>query len=185
MTRRHAAALLLAVAAVAPALTAAPAMAAEPGAVRRDPCLTGQWRMGPAASLELLSALVPIPGWLVTNGTITTSFNGGRMTYGSTLFILEGSLGDAQSLKAEAMWLNESTYRTRGGKIITGPVSSEISFGDLTGTKNGEAFTVPGPPARTETLPGGATPYTCTRTTLKWPVPVSSGGTTMATFRRA
>ena len=55
----------------------------------------------------------------------------------------------------------------------------------MTGTKDGETFTVPGPPGRTETLPGGATPYTCTRTTLKWPVPLGAGGTTVMTFRRA
>jgi hypothetical protein len=159
--------------------------AAEPTAVVRDQCLTGQWRMGPEASTQLLRELVPVPGWLVTNGTITTSFRNGRMIYGSTLFILEGALGPAKSLKAEASWINESTYRTRGGKIITGPVSSELSYGDFTGTKDGETFSVPGPPGTTETLPGGATPYTCTRNTLKWPVPLGSGGTTTATFRRA
>ena len=166
-------------------LASGTAVGAEPTAVRRDPCLAGQWRMTPEASTRLLRELVPVPGWLVTDGTISTSFRDGRMVYGSTLFILEGTLGPGQSIKAEASWINESSYRTRGGKIITGPVSSEISYGDMTGTKDGETFTVAGPPGKTETLPGGATPYTCTRTTLKWPVPLGSGGTTTATFRRA
>ncbi|MBK9740739.1 MAG: hypothetical protein IPO93_14855 [Actinobacteria bacterium] len=165
--------------------TTAAATATRPPTVARDPCLAGQWRMSPAASTQLLRELVPVPGWLVTNGTITTSFRDGRMIYGSTLFILEGTLGAGQSIKAEASWINESSYRTRGGKIVTGLVSSEISYGDLTGTKDGETFSVPGPAGRSETLPGGATPYTCTRSTLKWPVPVGAGGSTMATFRRA
>ena len=185
MSRRRAVAILLAASALATALPAAAASAAEPTAPRRDPCLTGQWNMGPAASRQLLSELIPIPGWLVTDGTITTSFRQGRMTYGSTLFIMEGTVSDRQTMKAEASWINESTYRTRNGKFITGPVTSEVSFGEMTGTKDGVAYSVPGPPGRTETLPGGATPYRCTRTTLTWPVPLGSGGTTMATFRRA
>lgn len=185
---RSGALALLTIAAVAlpGAATAAGASAAQsPTAVTRDPCLRGQWRMGPAASTALLRNLVPIPGWLVTDGTITTSFRNGRMVYGSTLFILEGSVGDGQSLTAEASWINESSYRTRNGRIITGPVTSEIAYGEMTGTKDGRTYTVPGPPGRTQTLPGGATPYTCTRTTLKWPVPLGSGGSTMATFQRS
>ncbi len=186
MSRRRAVAILLAASAFAATLPAAAASAAEPTAPRRDPCLTGQWNMGPAASRALLSELVPpLPGWAVTNGTITTTFGGGRMRYGSTLFIIEGNVGANQSMKAEASWINESSYRTRNGKIVTGPVTSEVSYGEMSGTKDGETFTVPGPPGRTETLPGGATPYRCTRTTLTWPVPLGSGGTTMATFRRA
>ena len=97
-------------------LPAATAVAAHDAAVVRDRCLTGQWRMGPEASTRLLRELVPIPGWLVTDGTITTTFRNGRMTYGSTLFILEGSIGDGQSVKAEASWINESAYRTRPGR---------------------------------------------------------------------
>ena len=73
-------------------LASGTAVGAEPTAARRrDPCLAGQWRMTPEASTRLLRELVPVPGWLVTDGTITTSFRDGRMVYGSTLFILEGS----------------------------------------------------------------------------------------------
>ncbi len=96
---------------------AGPAQAVTP-TVTRDPCLRGQWQMPAAESTRLLSQIAGLPGWAVTRGTITMSFNRGIQRYGSTLFIIEGDLG-AQSFTMEASWINEAPYRTRAGKIVT------------------------------------------------------------------
>ena len=151
--------------------------------VTRDPCLTGSWRMGAAESTALLQQLVGLPSFTVTEGTITMAFGRGRMTYGSTVFVLRGDLG-GQQFTAEASFLTEAPYRTRAGKIVNGRGTSEISYGEMTATKDGQTYSVPGPAGRTESVAAGSTPYTCTRSTLRWAVP-TSGGSTMATFRRA
>lgn len=152
--------------------------------VRRDPCLTGTWRMGSAASTALLQDMVGLPNFTVTEGTLTMTFGRGEMKYGSTLFILKGDIGGTQFV-AEASFLSEAPYRTRAGNIVTRPGSYEINYGTMSATSGGETHSVPGPPGRTEATGGGSTPYTCSRNTLRYAVPLAGGGATMSTFRRA
>jgi hypothetical protein len=164
-------------------LPAVPAQASTPAATTRDPCLTGRWVMDPATSTRLLAQLVPIPGFLVTDGVITMTFRRGVQTYGSTLFVITGTIGD-QTFVSESSWINEAPYRTRNGRIITGPGTSELSYGDQTGSGPDGTVTVAGPPGRTTSVPGGSTPYRCTRSTLTWPIPLGPGDVTRARFTR-
>ena len=186
MGRRQRRSLLLATACAALVVTvlpSAPASQAATSAVKRDPCLTGRWVMDSATSTRLLQQLVPVPGFLVTEGVISMTFRRGIQTYGSTLFVLTGTVGDT-TFVSESSWINESPYRTRNGRIVTGPGTSEVSYGDQTATSPSGTATVAGPPGRTTALPGGSTPYRCTRTTLTWPVPLGPGGSTQARFTR-
>ena len=161
---------------------ATPAEAATP-AVNRDPCLTGRWVMDAATSTRLLNQLVPIPGAAVTEGVISMTFRRGVQTYGSTLFVITGTVGDT-TFVSESSWINEASYRTRNGRIITGPGTSELSFGDQTASTPSGTVTVPGPPGSTTAIPGGSTPYRCSRTMLTWPVPLGPTGSTRVRFSR-
>ena len=178
----------IAIAIVGPAVlmgtlaTTPPAGAVTPS-VTRDSCLTGRWVMDAETSTALLRRLAQIPGSTVTEGVISMTFRRGVQTYGSTLFVLTGSTGDG-TFTSEASWINEAPYRTRNGRIITGPGTSELSFGEQTLSGPSGTFTVAGPPAKTTPIPGGATPYRCTRTTLTWPIPLGADGSTQARFRR-
>ena len=180
--RRSLRLVTLAAAAAMTIVTIAPAHAAEPS-VTRDRCLTGRWVMDSATSTRLLNTLVPIPGFAVTEGVISMTFRRGIQTYGSTLFVITGTTGDT-TFVSESSWINEAPYRTRNGRIITGAGTGELAFGDQTASGPSGTFTVPGPPGRTTAVPGGSTPYRCTRSTLTWPVPLGAGGSTTVRFTR-
>ncbi len=162
----------------------APAVRANSPAATRDPCLTGSWQVRGADALALLQQLAPSPLLRVPVGTITASFRRGQMAYGSPYFILKQQLGDVE-LSATATWINERSYRTRGGRLVLGAGTSTVDIPKYTGVKEGREVTVPGPGQSTTALPAGSVRYTCTRGTLRWPVPVGPSGSTMVTFRRA
>lgn len=143
-------------------------------------CVRGEWRMSTAAATALIQRLVGSNLMRVRRGVLTASFDGRTMRYGSTDFVLMIDLGVAQG-EAVATFLTEAPYSVRGGRIVFRRGTSELNVSKVTATKNGQTYTVPGPAPTTKSIPGGATPYTCTRTTLRWRIPINN---TWATFRR-
>lgn len=177
MYRRFVVLAVLAVVAVAAAFSAAPGTAGTSA----DRCLRGDWRMSNAAANRLLQQLIGNPQLRVRRGVLTAAFDAREMRYGSTDFVVVISLADAQ-LEGVATFINELRYTTRAGRIVIQGGTTELNISKFTGTKNGRTITVPGPPPTSRTVPaGGATPYTCSRSTLRWRIPVNN---TWATFQR-
>ena len=105
----------------------------------------------------------------------------GPATYGSRRFVVQIAAGD-MVLKGTARFSYEAPWETRNGKLLLGRGRSELVASQFTATQNGQTVTFPGPAPTIERTPAGATPYTCTSTTLRWKVPVNNA---WARFRRA
>ncbi len=169
--------------AVLAALTIAMGTAAAPSTAETaaDRCLRGDWRMSSAAATRMLQQLLGSDLMRVRRGVLTASFNAREMRYGSTDLALTLSAGGLE-LEGTATFINELRYTTRAGRIVIQGGTTELSISKFTGTKDGRTVSVPGPPPTTRRVPaGGTTPYTCTRSTLRWRIPVNNA---RATFQR-
>jgi hypothetical protein len=146
-----------------------------------DRCVRGLWQMPNERANTFLQNLIGNPAMRVKSGALTAGFNATEARYGSTHFVLQMDLGDAV-LQASATFIFEATYRTAGGKIVLGRGQSELVISKFKAIKNGRTITVPGPPPSTRAIPAGATPYVCTRRTLRWRVPFPGPTGTWAAF---
>jgi hypothetical protein len=147
----------------------------------QDRCLVGQWRMSRSASTAMLQSLIGSSQFTVAEGVITAAFpRNDRMRYGSTHFVVKMTAGPLV-MKGSATFYFEAGWRTAGGKLVLDAGRSELVVSKLSATKDGKTVTVDGPPPTRRRTSPGATPYTCTRTTLRWKIPVNDA---WALFRR-
>jgi hypothetical protein len=152
------------------------------GPEAKDSCVQGSWRMSTAESNAFLRRLIPTGNISVVSGVLTASFpRSGNATYGSNRFVVQVAAGDLV-LKGTASFRYTAPWETRGGKLLVGAGRSELRISQFTATRNGQTITVPGQAPTIKRTPRGATPYTCTSTTLRWKVPLNN---TWARFRRA
>lgn len=163
---------LLAVLVVVPvvAATALTALAApSPAGFGSAGCIRGHWVANQAETRRVMRALAPVPG-LESRGRLYMIFRDGLFQYGSTALVLTQSIGDA-TLTARARFFSLQPYTARSGVLTTRRGESTIEYGPMSGTKGGRTYTVPGPPARTSSIPGGRTPFQCRGSTLKVRLP--------------
>jgi hypothetical protein len=158
--------------------------ASSPGAAEQrvqDRCVRGEWRMSNAAANRLLQRLVPNPAMRVTEGVLTAAFpRGDRMRYGSTHFVVRYDTG-AMTMIGSATFFFEAGWQTGNRKLILDAGRSELVISKFTAIKDGKTVTVPGGRPVLQRIQGGAMPYTCRGSTLRWKVPF---GNTWATFQR-
>jgi hypothetical protein len=170
---------VLVLVACAAVVSAPPAAAAAP-----DRCLRGQWRMPNERANTFLQNLIGNPAMRVKSGVLTAAFGRTEARYGSTHFVLHLALGGTRTLQASATFIFESQYGTRRGKLLLGRGQTELVISKFKATKGGATATIPGPAPTITTTPAGATPYVCTRTTLRWKVPFPGPDGTWAAFDR-
>jgi hypothetical protein len=161
----------------ASALLALVVVSALPAASNPAPgasCLRGRWVASQAEANRVLQALAPGPFRI--RGQLNASFLRGLFVYGSSAMVLETTT-PGLDLKAHGSFLYQAAYTVRNGNIVTQQGTSALSFDEFTATKNGRTASVPGPPDSSRTIPGGPTPFQCTRTRLKIKLPsfASSG----------
>ena len=162
-------ACLVATAAVASLLLASGAFAAGSPGFGSPSCLRGNWVATQGETRRVLTALTGT-GLFTAYGRLYMTFRGGAFQYGSTGLVLESEIGDA-TLTARARFFSLAPYAARPGLLTLRAGRTTIEYGPMSGTKNGQTYTVPGPPTRTTPNPGGSTPYQCRGNTLKVRLP--------------
>lgn len=150
----------------------------------RDRCVRGTWKMSNAAATALLRDLTSPVGTSplrVERGVITAAFpRTGSMRYGSTYFVVAADFG-ALVMRARGTFIYEASWSTRNGQLVVGRGRSELVISKFKATKDGRTVSVDGPPPSIKTVRAGATPYRCSRDTLRWEVPLNGS---WAVFRR-
>ena len=116
-----------------------------------------------------MRALAPVPG-LVPRGKLYMQFRDGMFQYGSTSLAMTMQIGDAVAT-ARARFFSLARYTARNGSLTTTRGQSTIEYGPMSATKDGRTYTVPGPPSRTTSIPGGTTPFQCRGNTLRVRLP--------------
>jgi hypothetical protein len=132
-------------------------------------CLRGEWGASQSETKRVLRALVPVDG-LEPRGKLFMIFRNGNFQYGSTSLVLKIDLGDAVAT-ARARFFVLQPYTARRGSFTTRGGESTIEYDEMTATKDGRTYSVPGPPTRTTRVPGGTTPFQCRGNTLKVRLP--------------
>jgi len=132
-------------------------------------CIRGHWVATQAETRRVVHALAPVPG-LEPRGRLYMVFRDGAFQYGSTALVLTQQIGDA-TLTARARFFTLQPYTARSGVLTTRRGESTIEYGPMSATKDGRTYTVPGPPTRTTSVPGGSTPFQCRGSTLKVRLP--------------
>jgi hypothetical protein len=116
-----------------------------------------------------MHALVPVPG-LDPRGKLYMQFRNGMFQYGSTSLVMTMPVGDAVAT-ASARFFTLARYTARNGSLTTSRGRTTIEYGPMSATKGGQTYTVPGPPSKTTSTPGGATPFQCRGSTLRVRLP--------------
>ena len=150
---------------VVAATTALAAPAPSPSGSGSANCIRGHWVANQAETKRVLRALAPVPG-LEPTGKLYMQFRDGMFQYGSTSLVMKMDIGDAVAT-ARARFFTLARYTARNGSLTTGRGQSTIEYGPMSATKDGRTVTVPGPPTRTTSVPGGTTPFQCRGNTLK------------------
>jgi hypothetical protein len=132
-------------------------------------CLQGNWVASQAETKRVMRALVPVPG-LDPRGKLYMIFRDGAFQYGSTYLVVTMPVGDAIAT-ARARFFTLQPYTARTGAFTTRRGESTLEYGPMSATKDGRTYTVPGPPTRTTSVPGGTTPFQCRGGTLKVRMP--------------
>ena len=81
------------------------------------------------------------------------TFRGGAFQYGSTGLVLETNIGDA-TMTARARFFSLAPYTARPGLLTLRAGESTIEYGPMSGTKDGQTYTVPGPADADDAEPG-------------------------------
>ena len=149
------------------AAVAAPAP--SPSGFGSAACLRGHWVANQAETKRVMRALAPVPG-LEPRGKLYMQFRDGMFQYGSTSLVMTMPIGDAVAT-ARARFFSLARYTARTGAFTTTRGQSTIEFGEMSATKDGRTYTVPGPPTRTTSIPGGTTPFQCRGGTLRVRLP--------------
>lgn len=150
------------------ALAASAAPRPSPGSGSPS-CLRGEWQANQAETRRVLRALVPVAG-LEPRGRLYMVFRSGTFQYGSTSLVLKVNIGEAVAT-ASARFFTLQPYTARAGSFTTRRGETTIEYGEMTATKNGQTYSVPGPPTSTKRVPGGTTPFQCRGNTLKVRLP--------------
>jgi hypothetical protein len=132
-------------------------------------CLRGEWGASQAETRRVIRALVAVPG-LTPRGKLYMVFRDGAFQYGSTSLVLKVNVGDAVAT-ARARFFTLQPYTARVGLLTTRGGETTIEYGEMSATKDGRTYSVPGPPTRTTRVPGGSTPFQCRGDTLKLRLP--------------
>jgi hypothetical protein len=154
---------------VASLAVSAPASGASSPGSGSASCLRGNWVASQGETRRVMRALVP-NGLFTSYGRLYMTFRRGAFQYGSTGLVLESNIGDA-TLTARARFFTLAPYTARTGLLTLRRGESTIEYGPMSGTKNGQTYTVPGPPSRTTATPGGSTPFRCQASTLRVRLP--------------
>ena len=133
-------------------------------------CLRGEWGASPAETKRVIRALVPVEG-LEPRGKLYMIFRDGNFQYGSTSLVFKLQISNDTVATARARFFTLQPYTARRGSFTTRGGESTIEYGEMTATKDGRTYSVPGPPTRTTRVPGGTTPFRCTGGTLKVKLP--------------
>ena len=149
------------------AAVAAPAP--SPSGFGSAACLRGHWVANQAETKRVMRALAPVPG-LEPRGKLYMQFRDGMFQYGSTSLVMTMPIGDAVAT-ARARFFSLARYTARTGAFTTTRGQSTIEYGPMSATKDGRTYTVPGPPTRTTSIPGGTTPFQCRGGTLRVRLP--------------
>jgi hypothetical protein len=165
--RSFLAALVLVPVVATTAAVAAPAP--SPSGFGSASCLRGHWVANQAETKRVMRALAPVPG-LEPRGKLYMQFRDGMFQYGSTSLVMTMPIGDAVAT-ARARFFSLARYTARTGAFTTTRGESTIEYGPMTATKDGRTYTVPGPPTRTTSIPGGTTPFQCRGSTLRVRLP--------------
>jgi hypothetical protein len=160
---------VLVVVPVAAALSIGAFAAPSPAGFGSSRCIRGHWVANQAETRRVIHALAPVPG-LEPSGKLYMLFRDGAFQYGSTQLVLRSAIGDAE-LTARARFFTLQPYTASNGTLVTRRGESTIEYGEMTGTKDGRTYSVPGPPTRTTRIPGGSTPFQCRGSTLKVKLP--------------
>lgn len=161
------AALVLVPVVVTTAAVAAPTP--SPSGFGSASCLRGHWVANQAETKRVMRALAPVPG-LEPRGKLYMQFRDGMFQYGSTSLVMTVPVGDAVAT-ARARFFSLARYTARTGAFTTTRGESTIEYGPMSATKDGRTYTVPGPPTRTTSIPGGTTPFQCRGSTLRVRLP--------------
>lgn len=132
-------------------------------------CLRGEWGATEAETKRVIRALARVPG-LEPRGKLYMTFRDGVFQYGSTSLVFKMNIGDAVAT-ARARFFTLQRYTARPGAFTTQGGESTIEYGEMTATKDGVTYSVPGPPTRTTRAPGGTTPFQCRGGVLKVKLP--------------
>jgi hypothetical protein len=162
----------LAVLVVVPVVAATAAVAApapSPSGFGSASCVRGHWVANQAETKRVMHALVPVPG-LEPTGKLYMQFRNGMFQYGSTSLVLKMDMGDAVAT-ASARFFSLARYTARNGSFTTRRGQATIEYGQMSATKDGRTVTVPGPPSKTTSIPGGTTPFQCRGSTLRVRLP--------------
>jgi hypothetical protein len=152
------------------AATALTALASpSPAGFGSAACIRGNWVASQDETRRVMHALAPVPG-LEPRGKLYMLFRDGAFQYGSTSLVLTQQIGDA-TMTARARFFTLQPYTARSGVLTTRRGESTIEYGEMSATKDGRTYSVPGPPARTRSVPGGRTPFQCRGSTLKMRLP--------------
>jgi hypothetical protein len=132
-------------------------------------CLRGHWVSTQTETKRVMRALAPVPG-LEPRGKLYMQFRDGMFQYGTTSLVMTMPVGDAVAT-SRARFFTLQPYTARRGSFTTGRGESTIEYGPMSATKGGRTYTVPGPPSRTRSVPGGTTPFQCRGGLLKVRLP--------------
>jgi hypothetical protein len=153
----------------AAALAISALAAPSPAGFGSPSCLRGNWVASQAETRRVIHALARVPG-LEPRGRLYMIFRDGAFQYGSTSLVFTQQIGDA-TMTARARFFSLQRYTARPGVLTTRRGESTIEFGPMSATKDGRTYTVPGPPAKTTSIPGGSTPFQCRGSTLRVRLP--------------
>jgi hypothetical protein len=148
----------------------APASGASSPGFGPPSCLRGNWVASQAETRRVLRALVGGAGLFTSYGRLYMTFRAGAFQYGSTGLVLTSNVGDA-TMTARARFFSLAPYTARPGVLVLRAGESTIEYGPMTASKGGRTYSVSGPPSRTTSLPGGATPFQCRGSTLRVRMP--------------
>jgi hypothetical protein len=132
-------------------------------------CLRGNWVANQAETQRVLDALVPT-GQFESYGKLYMLFRDGAFQYGSTRLVLRTTIGEAEMI-ARARFFTLAPYSARPGVLTFRGGASTIEYEQMTASKGGRTYSVPGPPPRTVRTPGGSVPFQCRGSTLKVKLP--------------
>jgi hypothetical protein len=107
---------------------------------------------------------------MAVNGKLYMQFRNGTFQYGSTGIVIRNTIGDAL-MTASARFFTLARYTARPGALMLSRGTSTIEYGEMTATKGGRTYSVPGPAPRTQRTPAGTTPFQCRGGTLRVRLP--------------
>ncbi len=165
-----------------PVLVAAAAAPASGVALTCNP--SGSWVAGTAAANEFFQRLNPTQTTIsVERGALSATFDHGHLTYGSLSLTLAGTLG-ATRIKEVVDLETEAPYHVRGARLVLGAGTYSLHYVSVTLYPRGGGTAHPRLPDQHIATPPTSVAISCTRSTLRWTVPVPHRAGVPLTFHR-